>query len=118
MTIFRTLAVTLLLAAASSGAYGQIITSLDRVISGNANLSSLSKEAYRGLVKDADLRSILLSTRLNIIVIQERTQSGPGSNIEYWVVYAIGRETTFREREITKEDFGRLADLAIRLHQP
>jgi len=117
MTILRSLRIVLLLAAASPVAQGQTATVQDRVISGNANLSTLSKEAQGGGVSDAALRSVLVSGNVNVVVIQKRGQSSASSSQEYWILYAVGKETTFREIKITIADYNWLINRAVNFNQ-
>jgi hypothetical protein len=59
MNPVQLLMAAVLLMLVSSPASTQLVTSEDRVFSGNANLSTMSKEAGAGGMRDENLRRVL-----------------------------------------------------------
>jgi hypothetical protein len=114
MTLVRSLGVVVILTACPV-IFGQAAPR-DQVISGNANLSSLSKEAGSSELAE-DLKTVLKSSHVNVVIIQDRVRPNSATADEYVILYAISRETTFREMKITKTDYDWLVGLARRLNQ-
>jgi hypothetical protein len=80
----------------------------DRVISGNANLSLISKEA-RSKVRDESLRKILTDAKVSVIVIMKHETP----TTQYSIIYALGRRTKFEpKKEISEADYRVLMALA------
>lgn len=106
MNAFRFLGGLLVLTLVGSHAQAQA-TAQDRVISGNANLAILSKEANKSGIKDEALLKVLTSSKTNAIIVQERIVPGAGGTraTEHWLLYATGRETKFKEMKISKENY-------------
>jgi hypothetical protein len=87
------------------------------LISGNANLSKLNKEAT-GAAKNDKLREVLLDNNVNAVILQDRTTGGATSgDYGYWILYAKGRDTNLKEGKISKEDYEWLINFAERVNK-
>ncbi len=118
MKRLRYLGLVTMLAVMICNASGQTVRQKDRVISGNANLSKLNKEAT-GAVKDDKLRELLLDSGVNAVIVQDRTKQGGAmsGHYGYWILYAKGRGTNFKEEKISKEDYEWLINFADRVNE-
>jgi hypothetical protein len=116
MMRLRYLGLVALLVVMTCNASGQTVRQKDWVISGNANLSKLNKEAP-GAVKDDKLREVLLDGSVNTIILQDRTKQGGATSghYGYWILYTKGRETKLEEEKIAKEDYEWLIQFAERV---
>jgi hypothetical protein len=113
MKRLRYLGLVTLLAVMTCNTSGQTVKQKDRVISGNANLSKLNKEGA-GAVKDDKLREVLLDSSVNAVILQDRTTKGGATSGDYgyWILYAQGRDTSLKEKKISKEDYEWLINCA------
>lgn len=116
MKRLRYLGLVTLLAVITCNTSGQTVRQKDRVISGNANLSKLHKEAP-GAIKDDKLRELLLDSSVNAVILQDRTKQGGATSghYGYWILYAKGRDTNLKEEKISKEDYEWLINFAERV---
>lgn len=97
-------------------AVAQNVTTKDRVLAGNAALSTSGKEA---ILEDTALGKVVRNPKVHFIILQQRigiAASGEKEKEpEYWAIYAVERETRLRSIKISKSDYDRLIKLADRL---
>ena len=115
MKRLRYLGLVTLIAVMTCNTSGQTVRQKDRVISGNANVSKLNKEATEA-VKEDKLRVVLLDSSVNVVILQDRTMGGATTgNYGYWILYAKGRDTNLKKEKISKEDYEWLINFADRV---